>query len=69
MSPREAQRELDRALRGATRTELLRDIPEFERLARLSERLVDEADVATRRLIEHERLINPEFFVTLPEGS
>lgn len=64
MSPAEARREACRILRDSQRS-MARSVAEAERLLDLADRDGEESEVAVRRSIEHERLINPEFFVEL----
>ena len=63
MTAAEARRQAARILRDASYS-MRRDVSEAERLLRLADG-EDLEEVAVRRSVEHERLLNPEFFVEL----
>ena len=63
MTAAEARRQAARILRDAS-CSMRRDVAEAERLLQLAEG-DDLEEIAMRRSVEHERLINPEFFVEL----
>jgi hypothetical protein len=63
MTAAEYRRQAARILRDASYS-MRRDVSEAERLLRLADG-DDESEIDTRRSIEHEREINPEFFTGL----
>ena len=63
MTPAEGRHQAARILRDAS-CSMRRDVAEAERLLRLAE-AEDLEEIVMRRSIEHERPVNPEFFVEL----
>jgi hypothetical protein len=63
VKPADARREAHRILRDSARS-MARSVHEAERLLRLAAGADETETIELRRSVEHERLINPEFFAT-----